>query len=95
MVSGVSGVKHVSAVSALMNLPVLKPPKYSPTAAMKTAEIGSSLCFLRFLLLDLSIARCRAEWISFRVFRVFRGYISGAVVWPAVTASPELLTGDF
>jgi len=31
----------------------------------------------------------------FRVFRVFRGYISGAVEWPAFAASPELLTGDF
>ena len=32
--------------------------------------------------------------ISFRVFPVLRGYISGAVAWPAVAARLEQLAGD-
>jgi hypothetical protein len=34
-------------------------------------------------------------WISFRVFRVFGGYISGGVAWLAVAASVELVAADF
>src|SRR5438128_7544685 len=34
-------------------------------------------------------------WISFRVFRVFRGYLLGAVPLAAVAASLELWAGDF
>jgi hypothetical protein len=33
--------------------------------------------------------------ISFRVFRVFRGYIPGAVTRPVAAASLEILAGDF
>jgi hypothetical protein len=33
--------------------------------------------------------------ISFRVFRVVRGYIPGAVAWPDAAAGLEILAGDF
>ena len=37
----------------------------------------------------------RRARISFRVFRVFRGYIPGAVTRPAAAATLEILAGDF
>src|SRR5438876_1691452 len=37
---------------------------------------------------------CGGTRISFRVFRVVRGYIPGAVAWPAVAARLEQLAGD-
>ena len=47
--------------------------------ATEGTEIGSNLCFLRYLLLDLPAGTYRASMtqISFRVFGVFRGYIPG------------------
>ena len=55
---------------------------------------GLDLRFLRCLLWVLWLAP-REEWISFRVFGVFGGHISGALAWTAVAASAEIWTGDF
>ena len=54
--------------------------------ATERTERGSTLCFLRYLLLDLEAAAYRPIMgISFRVFRVVRGYIPRAVTSPVVT----------
>ena len=52
------------------------------------------LRFLRCLLWILGLAP-RTARISFRVFGVFRGYLLGAAGQPPVTASLEILAGEF
>ena len=53
--------------------------------ATEGTEIGSILCFLRYLLLYPEVEVSRRRGFSFRVFRDFRGYISGpAAGWASL-----------